>query len=53
MDPATTQLRNRVLCWLRLEFFGSAYEWHQRYVDVADVLGTDVTAKLADRFKER
>jgi len=53
LDATAAQLGDGVLRGLRLLLARGADEGHQRDVDVADVVATDVGTELTQRFQER
>jgi hypothetical protein len=53
LNAPTTQLGDGVLGGLRLLLARRPDERHERDVDVADVVATDIEAELTDRFEER
>ena len=53
LDTDLAQLLDRVLRRLGLHLAGGGDEWHQRQMDVADVVAAERDAHLPDRFEER
>ena len=53
LDSAPAQLGHRVLRRLGLLLTRGARMGHERQVEIADVVASDVTAELADRLQER
>jgi len=53
LDASTSELRNRVLCWFRLQFLRSAEEGDQSDVDVAGIAHSGIFSHLSYRLEER